>query len=90
MEPELSACVETKAKQQYDQILGELLKKVELVKKGEGGDAAEKLEILRSFLESTDFSKLRREYEKYLLEDRKVKFILYSVKGKPEYEIKII
>jgi len=84
LEPELSACVETQAKRQYDQILGELLGKDE--EKGLG----EKLEILRLFLESTDFSKLRNEYEKHLLEGNKVKFILYLEKGKPKYEMRII
>jgi len=84
LEPELEACVETKAKRQYEQTLSELLEK------GEEAELGERLEILRLFLESTDFSELRNEYEKYLLEGRKVKFILYLVKGKPEYEMRII
>ena len=84
MEPELEACVETQVKREYNQTLSALLEK------GEEEKLTEKLEILRLFLESTDFSKLRREYEKYLLEGKQVKIILYSVKGKPEYEIKII
>ena len=83
LEPELSACVETKAKRQYEQLLGELLLK------GEEKRLGEKLEILRLFLESTDFSKLRNEYEKHLLEGNKVKFILYLVNGNPKYEMRI-
>ena len=84
IEPELSACVETKAKRQYNEILSKLLNK------GKEGELAEKLGILRLFLETTDFSKLRSESEKHLLAGRGVKFILYLEKGEPKYEIEII
>ena len=83
LEPELEACVETQAKKQYNQILSELLNK------GNEGELAEKLETLRLFLESADFSKLRSESEKHLIEGRKVKFILYLEEGKPKYEMKV-
>jgi len=76
--------VETQAKRQYKQILSELLKK------GEEGELAEKLEILRLFLESADFNKLRSESEKHLTEGRRVKFILYLEKRQPKYEMRII
>lgn len=62
----------------------------ELLEKGEKGELAERLETLRLFLESADFSKLRSESEKHLVEGRRVKFILYLEKGKPKYEMKII
>lgn len=84
LEPELSACVETKAKRRYEQIQSGLLGR------GEEGEAGERLEILRLFLETTDFSKLRNEYEKHLVKGRRVKFILYLVEGKPRYEMRII
>ncbi len=84
LEPELSACAETKARQQYEQILSALLDK------GEEEGLGEKLEILKWFLESTDFSKLRDKYEKHLLEGRRVKFILYLAAGKPRYEMEIM
>jgi len=76
--------VETQAKRRYNQILSELLKK------DEGGELAERLELLRLFLESADFNKLRSESEKHLIEGKKVRFILHLEKGKPEYEMKII
>ena len=66
LEPELDACVETQAKRRYNQIVSELLNK------GEEKELAEKLEILRLFLESADFNKLRSESERHLLEGRKV------------------
>jgi hypothetical protein len=84
LEPELAACVETKAKREYNNTLSEL------INKGEQEGLAEKFELLRLFLESTDFSQLRNEYEKHLIEGRRVKFILYLISGKPKYEIKII
>jgi len=84
LEPELSACVETQVKRQYNKILRELLKK------GDDKELGEKLETLRLFLESADFNKLRSESEKHLVEGRKVKFILHLEEGKPEYEMKII
>ena len=76
--------METQAKRQYQQMLSELLKK------GEEGELAEKLEILRLFLESADFNRLRSESEKHLLEGKRVKFILYLEEGKPKHEMKII
>ena len=76
--------METQAKRQYNQVLSELLEK------GEQAELAQKLEMLRLFLETADFSKLRNESEKHLVEGRKVKFILYLEEGKPEYEMKII
>ena len=84
LEPELDACVQTQAKRQYNKILSELLNK------GEEGELAEKLEMLRLFLESADFNKLRSESEKHLVEGKKVKFILHLEEGKPEYEMKLI
>ena len=71
-------------KRRYNQILSELLNQ------GGEGDAAEKFEILRLFLESTDFNELRREYEKHLVEGRRVKFTLYLEQGQPKYEMRII
>lgn len=83
IEPELEACVETKAKREYNKMLNKLLNQ------GEAGELGEKAEILRLFLESTDFGKLRNEYEKYLIEGRGVKFMLYLVEGKLRYEMRI-
>jgi len=46
--------------------------------------------MLRLFIESADFNKLRSESEKHLLEGKRVKFILHLEEGKPKYEMKII
>ena len=76
--------METQAKRQYEQILGELLKQ------GKEKGLAEKLETLKLFLESADFNKLRSESEKHLIEGKRVKFILYLGKRKPKYEMKVM
>ena len=76
--------METQAKRQYNQILSELLNK------GEKEGLVEKIELLRLFLESADFNRLRSESEKHLVDGKRVKFILYLEEGKPKYEMKII
>jgi hypothetical protein len=83
LEPELSACVETKAKREYQKTLGKLLTEAE------GEELQERLETLRLFLETTDFKRLREEYEKYLIAGRRVRFTLRLEKGKPRYEVKV-
>lgn len=84
IEPELSACVETLAKREYQKTLSEFLDN------GEDKELQRRLETLRLFLETADFKQLRKEYERHLIEGKRVKFILRLVKGKPEYKIKII
>ena len=84
LEPELDTCVETEAKRQYEQIQRELLKG------GEEKGLTKRLEVLRLFLESADFSKLRSESEKHLVEGKRVKFLLSLEKGKPKCEMRIV
>jgi len=83
IEPELSACVETKIRKVYNHILNQLLK--------EGGDEGlmEKFKALKFLLETVDFGKLRSEYERYLLEGKSVKFIIYVEEGKPRYKMEV-
>jgi hypothetical protein len=75
IEPELSACIETKAKREYNRTLSEL------IKRGEDDKLEEKLETLRLFLEGTDFKKLREKYEDYLTQGKRVKFLIYLDAG---------
>ena len=81
--PTLDACVETQAKRQFNQITSQLLKK------GENKELEGKLELLKLFLESADFNKLRSESEPHLVAGKKVKFILHLKEGKPEYEMQV-
>jgi hypothetical protein len=76
--------VETQAKRQYNQLLRQLLEK------DADSELMEKAEILRLFLESADFNRLRAESEKHLVEGRKVIFIVHLDRGQPKYEMKIV
>jgi len=75
--------VETKAKRFYNQLAGGLLR-------GRGEEnIAGMLEVLKLFLESVDFSRLRGASEKHLIAGRKVTFILYLEEGDLKCEMKV-
>ncbi len=76
--------METQAKRQYNQLVRQLLEKDATT------ELTEKTEILRLFLESADFNRLRAESEKHLLERRKVKFLVHLDRGQPLYEMQVI
>jgi hypothetical protein len=80
--PTLSSCIETTAKREYWQAVGEYLRTGER-------ELEEKIELLRLFLEKADFRELRRQSEKYLIEGKNIKFILYLEQGEPKYEMKV-
>ncbi|UCH43702.1 MAG: hypothetical protein JSW16_03970 [Dehalococcoidales bacterium] len=81
LRPELDACVQTQAKREYNKTFSEL------INKAENEELAEKIELLRLFLESADFKKLRGKSEKHLQEGKEVIFRLYLADGEPEYEM---
>ena len=76
--------MQTQAKREYNKTFSELLNK------GENEELAGRIELLRLFLESADFKKLRNEYENHLQEGKEVRFKLYLADGQPEYEIIVI
>jgi hypothetical protein len=82
LEPNLSSCIETLAKSEYKQVLSNILKI-----RTEDEELSGRLEVLRLFLESTDFGALRSQYEKYFEEGKKVKFRVYSTRGKVSYKL---
>jgi hypothetical protein len=43
--------------------------------------------LLRDFLEEADFRELRRQSEEYLLQGRRVKFVLYREAGELRYKL---
>jgi hypothetical protein len=82
LKPNLSSCIETLSKKEYEKTLNLLLK--------EGcvdEELGERLEVLRLFLESTNFGHLRSQYEKYLTEGKKVTFLIYPKEGKAVYQM---
>jgi hypothetical protein len=74
--PDLDHCIETLAKREQADVSRQLLEASQRNKALE-----EKLEILRLFLETADFKKLRAESEKSLIEGKKVKFVVYLDNG---------
>jgi hypothetical protein len=81
LEPDLAHCVQSLAKREYEQVARELLWRGQ-----EDEYLRQKLEMLKLFLESADFPQLRSEYERYLLEAKKVKFKIRSIDGQLEFE----
>jgi hypothetical protein len=82
LKPSLSSCIETLSKKEYDRTLSLLLKKGPV-----NEELGVRLEVLRLFLESTDFSRLRSQYEGYLTEGKKVTFLISSEKGEASYKL---
>jgi len=82
--PTLSQCIETVAKKEYDETVRQLLASGEHNRKllGIAG-------LLKNFLETADFKKLRAESEVLLGEGREVKFVLWLDSGALRYEMRI-
>jgi hypothetical protein len=80
--PDLSHCIETVARKEYENLAKSYLQ----AGKGDS-EFREKIELLRSFLESADFRELRKQSEGYLLKGQKIKFILYRERGKAKYKM---
>jgi len=82
--PTVSHCIETVAKREYWRSVDEYLKK-----RKEGKELEEKIELLRSFLETEDFGILRRQSEKHLMNGKQVKFTLSIRNGKQAHEMTV-
>ena len=82
LKPNLSSCIETLSKKEYERTLNLLLKEGRVDE-----ELGERLEILKLFLKSTNFGHLRSQYEGYLTEGRKVTFLIYLEEGKVSYKL---
>ena len=80
--PTLTCCIETVARREHAAVLKQILAPGQRNKEPE-----EKLEILRLFLETADFKKLRSESERKLMEGKRVRFTVYLEEGIPKYEM---
>lgn len=83
--PDLTHCIETVARNEYRETMAKLLAAGE-----SDEDLQQKLELLRVFLETTDFRRLRRESEKYLTEGKRVKFVVYLQEGNVRYDQQVM
>jgi hypothetical protein len=83
--PSLSQCIETTASREFWNSVNQYM---------EGGREDRKLEdrikLLQTFLESMDFKKLRNQSERYLIEGKQVKFVIFWENGKTSYEMVVI
>ncbi|MFO8100914.1 MAG: hypothetical protein R6U37_01915 [Dehalococcoidia bacterium] len=83
-EPTLEHCIQTLARQEYDRIMRRLLET------GEKDEVlGERLLMLKDFLESADFNRLRSSYEPYLTEGKKAIFRLSPGENGTEYQLEI-
>jgi len=82
LKPNLSSCIETLSKKEYERTLNLLLKEGSVDE-----ELGKRLEVLRLFLESTDFGHLRGQYEGHLTEGKKVTFLIYPEEGKTGYQL---
>jgi hypothetical protein len=70
--PDLDRCIKTVAEKKHSELVQILLES-----KVGNSEMEERLEILRLFLETADFRKLRSESEQQLMEGKSVRFTLY-------------
>jgi len=82
--PDLEHCIETTARMEHSKTVCQLLASIKVNKK-----LSERAEILRIFLETADFKKLRSESEKYLLNGKDVEFVIYLENGVAKYRIRV-
>jgi hypothetical protein len=82
--PTLSQCIETVAKKRHDETVRQLLTSGKHSRK-----LLETATLLKNFLETADFRKLRAESEALLTEGREVKFVLRFDGGTLKYEMRL-
>jgi len=80
--PSLSHCIETIAKQEFWNLVHSYMESEQ-----DDKELKDKIELLKAFLESMDFGKLRSESEQYLIQGKRVKFAIYWKEDKPFYEM---
>jgi len=80
--PSLSHCIETTAREEFWNSVNQYTENGQEDKKLE-----ERIELLKAFLESMDFKKLRSQSEKHLVQGKTVKFVISWKEGKPIYEM---
>jgi len=83
--PSLDHCIETAAREEFWNAVDRYMESGSQHKELE-----ERIEILKAFLESTDFRKLRSQSERYLTEGHKVKFVICRRKGKVDCQMMVV
>ena len=84
LRPTLSRCIETVAKKEYWRSVDVYLK----AKTGDKG-LEERIELLKSFLETEDFKALRSQSERYMPEGKRITFTAFIKDGKPCHRMRV-
>jgi len=82
LSPSLSHCIETTAREEFWNSVNQYMESGQEDKKLE-----DRIELLKAFLESADFKKLRSQSEKHLTQGKTVKFVISWKQDKPSYEM---
>ena len=80
--PSLSHCIETVAREEFWSLVNRYMESVQ-----EDKEVENNIKLLKAFLESMDFKKLRRESEEHLTQGRTIKFVVYWKEGEPNYDM---
>jgi len=83
--PSLDHCIETSAREEFWKCVNQYMESG-----GRQKELEEKIEILKSFLKSTDFRKLRSQSEIYLTEGQKVKFVIWRKREKVNCQMTVV
>lgn len=82
LSPDLSRCIQTVAREEFWDSVNALM-----ASEQDNEDLQQRVELLRAFLESTDFRELRRQSEEHLTQGQKVKFQVYWKQSEPGYDM---
>jgi len=82
--PSLSHCIETTAREEFWNTASQYMEGGQKDKRLE-----EKIELLKTFLESADFRRLRSDSETHLIQGKRVRFVIRWEQGKPSYEMAV-
>ena len=80
--PDMTSCIETVARSEYNDVT-----RILLVAASPDDAIKEKAEVLKLFLETADFRKLRAESEKHLMNGEQVKFVVSLEDEQLRYEM---
>jgi hypothetical protein len=83
--PSLAHCIETTAREEFWKSVNQYMESGREDKKLE-----ERIELLKAFLKSTNFKKLRSQSERYLIQRKKVKFIICWKEDKLDCQMMVI
>ncbi|MCD6230290.1 MAG: hypothetical protein J7J88_00155 [Dehalococcoidia bacterium] len=82
LSPFLSHCIEATARDEFGNVSRTIIQSA-----SDSDVLEERFELLKAFLETADFKKLRCESEKYLIQGKSVKFEIYWQEGHLAYDM---